>query len=197
MNVIDAIKIRRSHRLLENQAVVSDEVLVNAIFDTLKHTPSSFNAQSQTVMLLLGENHHQLWDIVLEALRKIVPPTQFQKTSNKIKTFYDAYGTLLFFDNSEITINLEEKFPLYKQNIDKWVEQQTGMLQSNVWLILTELGYGASLQHYTELIEEEVRTAFHVPTGWKLIAQIPFGKPIENPSSKVFLPMIDRLIVKE
>jgi len=197
MNVIDAIKTRRSHRLLGNQAKVSDELLESAIYEVIKHTPSSFNAQSQTAMLLLGKSHLQLWTIVLEALRKIVPETQFTKTMNKIKTFSDAYGTILFFDHSEITKKLETKFPLYQHNIETWVEQQTGMLQSNVWLVLTELGYAASLQHYTELIEFDVAKTFHVPNHWKLIAQMPFGSPIENPVSKDFLPMEDRFVTKK
>ena len=70
------------------------------------------------------------------------------------------------------------------------------MLQSNVWLVLTELGFGASLQHYTELIEEEIQSVFNVPKGWKLIAQMPFGKPVEEPSNKKFIPMSERFIIK-
>jgi predicted oxidoreductase (fatty acid repression mutant protein) len=70
------------------------------------------------------------------------------------------------------------------------------MLQSNIWLVLTELGYGASLQHYTELIEEEVQSVYNVPKGWKLIAQMPFGKPVENPVEKTFTTMNERLIIK-
>jgi len=196
MNVIDAIKIRRSHRLLGNEKKVSDKILEEAIFETIKHTPSSFNAQSQTAMLLLGKSHLQLWEIVLEALRKIVPDTQFSKTMKKIQSFSDAYGTILFFDHSEITKKLETKFPLYQHNIENWVEQQTGMLQSNVWLVLTELGYVASLQHYTELIESEVAKTFNVPPHWELLAQMPFGTPLETPSSKDYLPMEDRFLVK-
>ncbi|NFV72581.1 nitroreductase, partial [Clostridium botulinum] len=39
-------------------------------------------------------------------------------------------------------------------------------------------GFGASLQHYNELIEEDVKKEWNIPNNWKLIAQMPFGKPV-------------------
>lgn len=196
MKVINTITNRRSHRLLSNQKVVSDEQLILSISDTLQHTPSAFNSQGQTLMLLLGESHLKLWDIVLNALKKIVPVNQFAKTEAKIKSFSEAYGTILYYDNINISNKLSHQFPLYKHNVETWAKEQNGMLQSNIWLVLTELGYGASLQHYTELIEEEVQSVYNVPKGWKLIAQMPFGKPVENPVEKTFTTMNERLIIK-
>lgn len=196
MTVINAINNRRSHRLLSNQQVVSDEILIASVSNTLKHTPSSFNAQSQTLMLLLNESHQMLWNIVLNALRKIVPSSQFAKTESKINTFIQAYGTILYFDNTRISNQLAQDYPLYKHNVETWAKEQNGMLQSNIWLVLTELGYGASLQHYTELIEDEVKTVFNVPSEWKLVAQMPFGKPVERPNEKKFIPIEERIIIK-
>ena len=43
------------------------------------------------------------------------------------------------------------------------------MLQSNVWAALAMEGVGASLQHYHNLIEDEVRTAFNVPDEWSTL----------------------------
>ena len=60
----------------------------------------------------------------------------------------------MFFDDSETTKMLTEKFPLYKENFIKWAVEQNGMLQGNVWVGLESVGLGASLQHYNELIEE-------------------------------------------
>lgn len=196
MSVVKTILNRRSQRLLSNQKMVEDETLITTLSDTLKHTPSSFNSQSQTLMLLLGESHKMLWNIVLTSLKKIVPESQFSKTEMKIQTFSQAYGTILYFDNTKISNQLAENFPLYKHNIDTWAKEQSGMLQSNVWLVLTELGYGASLQHYTELIDNQVRIAFNVPSEWKLVAQMPFGKPVEEPVNKKYVSINERFIVK-
>jgi predicted oxidoreductase (fatty acid repression mutant protein) len=58
------------------------------------------------------------------------------------------------------------------------------MLEGNIWVALAEIGYGASLQHYSELIETEVRKAFELPEGWRLDAQMPFGTVAADPRPK-------------
>lgn len=36
---------------------------------------------------------------------------------------------------------------------------------------------GASLQHYNPLIDPKVSAEWNIPLEWKLVAQMPFGKP--------------------
>lgn len=52
-----------------------------------------------------------------------------------------------------------------------------------------------SLQHYNEIVETRVRTDFNVPEDWKLIAQMPFGKPEGKPQEKTFKPIDERVKV--
>lgn len=52
-----------------------------------------------------------------------------------------------------------------------------------------------SLQHYNEIVETRVRTDFDVPADWKLIAQMPFGKPEGQPQAKTFKPIEERVKV--
>ncbi|MDR1959368.1 MAG: hypothetical protein LBQ54_10080 [Planctomycetaceae bacterium] len=54
---------------------------------------------------------------------------------------------------------------------------------------------GASLQHYNPLIDEAVRKEWNLPESWQLIAQMPFGLPLEGPSPKTHLPVKGRLVV--
>lgn len=60
------------------------------------------------------------------------------------------------------------------------------MHQFVIWTALEIEGFGASLQHYDELIETDVKKEWSVPENWKLIAQMPFGKPTEKPGEKEF-----------
>lgn len=69
------------------------------------------------------------------------------------------------------------------------------MLQFVPWTSLQEEGFGASLQHYTELIEKDAAGAWNVPDNWKLIAQMPFGKPAEQPSEKQFNIILEHIKV--
>ncbi len=45
---------------------------------------------------MFGESHLQLWDMVRETLRKIVPEAAFEGTNTKINSFAAGYGTVLF-----------------------------------------------------------------------------------------------------
>ena len=69
------------------------------------------------------------------------------------------------------------------------------MLQFVVWTALEQTGLGASLQHYSPLIDEDVRNEWGLPENWKLIAQMPFGKPVAQPGEKQFSPLEARLKV--
>ncbi len=54
-------------------------------------------------------------------------------------------------------------------------------------------GFGATLQHYNPLIDEEVRKEWGVPENWKLIAQMPFGKPVVPAGEKEYQPLENRV----
>ena len=67
------------------------------------------------------------------------------------------------------------------------------MLQHVIWTALVAEGLGASLQHYNPLIDAEVAQTWQLPSEWKLIAQMPFGKPTFVPGDKEFMPQSDRV----
>ena len=181
-----SIKERRSFYGISKEELVSDERIKEIVQYSLKYTPSAFNSQSARVLLLLGQEHDRFWDITMESLRKIVPVDKFQPTEDKINSFKSGYGTVLYYEDQDVVKSLQKQFPLYEANFPKWSEQSNGMLQLVVWTALQDEGYGASLQHYTELIEEDVRKEWNLPAGWKLIGQMPFGKPTAQPDEKQF-----------
>ncbi|MBE6083105.1 MULTISPECIES: nitroreductase family protein [Tissierellales] len=190
-----AIKDRRSFYGISKENVISDERILEVVNYGVKHSPSPFNSQSARVMVLLGENHNKLWDITKEELRKIVPPQNFSDTEEKINSFRSGYGSILFFEDQDVVEELQENFPTYKENFPKWSQQSSGMLQFVIWTSLEMEGFGASLQHYNPLIDEEVKKTFNVPDNWKLIAQLPFGKSVSLPGEKEFKPLEERVKV--
>jgi len=92
---------------------------------------------------------------------------------------------------------LELKFPFYAKNYKIWALEQNGMLQMNIWNALTELGLGASLQHYNELIEDKVADMFDIPSTWRLIAEMPFGGIKEVPKEKPQVDLEKRILVRK
>lgn len=194
-NFYTAVADRRTFYGIGKEAVVSDDRIKEVIEQALKHTPSAFNSQSGKVVLLIGAQHDKLWDITKEALRKIVPAEQFGATEEKINSFRNGYGTVLYFDDNSIVESLQQQFALYKDNFPVWAQQSNGMLQYVIWTSLEAEGFGASLQHYNELIEADVKEHWGIPSNWKLIAQMPFGKPTAGPGAKEYQPLDERFKV--
>ncbi|MGO1479419.1 nitroreductase family protein [Senegalia sp. (in: firmicutes)] len=193
MEFFDAMKNRRSIYSISNSSTVSDEKIKEIVEESVKHTPTAFNSQTGRVMLLLNENHNKFWDITEDALRKVVPQGQFEPTKEKIESFRSGYGTILFFEDQETVKSLQEQFPLYKDSFPSYSLQASGMLQYNVWTGLAIEGLGASLQHYTELIESDIKKEWNINESWKLIAQMPFGKKEEEAGEKEFESLDKRI----
>lgn len=192
---LTAVKERRTYYGISKDPVISDDKIIDLVNQAVLHTPSSFNSQSARVVVLLGEQHDKLWDYTKEALRKIVPADQFPASEERINSFKNGYGSVLFFEDSAVIEQLQEKFALYADNFPIWSNQSSGMLQLVVWTALEAEGLGASLQHYNPLIDEDVRNEWNVPSTWKLIAQMPFGRPTAQPGEKSFQPVEDRVRV--
>ncbi len=192
-NFYAAVADRRTFYGISKERVVSDERINEVIEHAVKYTPTAFNSQSARVILLLDKQHDKLWDITMEALRKIVPADKFKPTEDKINSFKSGYGTVLFFEDSSIVESLQQQFPLYKDNFPIWSQQGSGMHQYVIWTALQIEGFGASLQHYNELIETDIKKEWNVPSNWKLIGQMPFGKPTAEPDEKQYQPLDERI----
>ena len=195
MNLLDTICSRRTYYTISDETTISNDKIERLVAEALKHTPSAFNMQSARVVLLFGKNHKLLWDSVFTVLKKNVPEKQFPATSDKINGFKAGYGTVLFFEDETVRGKFMADYPLYQDRFLIWAEQGNAMLQSNVWMLLEEAGLGASLQHYNPLIDEIVQKTWNIPRNWRLIAQMPFGVPTEEPAPKTFVPIKERLRV--
>ncbi|AHF07685.1 nitroreductase family protein [Desulfitobacterium metallireducens] len=190
-----AVKDRRTYYALSKESPISDARIQEIIEQAAEYAPTAFNSQGGRMVLLLGEQHDKLWDITMETLRKIAPVGNFESTENKIKSFRDGYGTVLFFEDQSVVKGLQEKFALYADNFPIWSLESAGLLQYIVWTALEEEGLGASLQHYNPLIDAEVQKTWDIPNDWKLLGQMPFGKPTAPAGEKQSLPLEGRIKV--
>ena len=184
-NFIEAVAHRRSYYHLDNRALVDDDLVVGLMDELLTTMPSPFNVQSARMVLLLDEQHHELWRIVLDTLEHITPPERFERTKQKVeRAFMAGHGTILFYEDEDALNRMRENFPLYADNVVTWSEQSSGMLQFAMWTALEDMGYGASLQHYNPLIDKSVAERWLINPDWRLIAQMPFGAPLDSPAHR-------------
>jgi predicted oxidoreductase (fatty acid repression mutant protein) len=192
----EAVKGRRSLYTIDDMPLVPEERIEEMAAEALRHLPSPYNSQSTRLQLLFGEAHKVLWALTLEKLRTVTKPERFTATEKKIRaSFMSGYGTVLFYVDRVAVDALAAQFPSYAENFALWSQHSCAMHQFVLWTALEAEGLGASLQHYNPLIDDEVKQRWNVPESWRLVAQMPFGRPIAAPAEKDVLPIETRLLV--
>lgn len=196
MDFYDAMKARRSRYDITGASPFTQQRIEEILSEAITLTPSAFHSQSSRVVLLLGERHKKLWEIVLRILKAHVPAEKFAPTQAKIASFAAGYGTILYFEDMDTVETMQKNVPNYAENFPIWSLQSAGMLQFAVWTALSQEGLGASLQHYNPIIDEEVYTEFDISKNWKLLAQMPFGTPNSEPGILQYQPIEKRFITQ-
>jgi len=195
-NFKEAIKHRRSYYSINDKSPISDKEIEEILKSAVLNVPSAFNSQSTRVVLLLGENHKKLWNITKQILKTMVPAENFPATESKIDSCFAAgHGTVLFYEDTEVVEGLQKSFAAYSENFPKWSQHTSAMHQFAIWTMLEDAGFGASLQHYNPLIDKEVAKEWNINPKWNLIAQMPFGTPVQEPGEKDFNPIEERLLI--
>ena len=187
MNFRDAVINRRTiYNLGRNIPALQTEI-ISTVERMTKEIPSPFNIQSQRVVVAMNEYHENVWDITISTMKDILNEEDFAKTQKKLEGFKAAYGTILFFEESDVIHGMQKKFPTYADNFPVWASQANGMLQFAIWTALEDMGLGVNIQHYNPLINVEIIKAFEVPDSWELVAQMVFGEKLQpaDPIEKI------------
>ena len=197
---LEATKARRTFYALEAKCPVPDSQIISLAEQALLNVPSAFNNQSTRMTVLLKSEHDKLWDIVASALLAKIGQERFNAgTKDRIAGFKNAYGSILFWDDSGTVDGLEKSSgPLYADKAQEWTHQSNGMHQYYMWVALETYGLGVNLQHYNPLIDEEVKKTWGLPGHWNLKAHMVFGTKKDGSTlqeKEQKLEMADRLKV--
>lgn len=178
MEFRDAVSARRSEYMLDSQGVDVDAV-VSVLRGIAGKVPSSFNAQSARMFVLAGEDHRRFWGIVEDVLReRSKDPERFRGTQAKLAGFSAAAGTILFYEVDTKTEELMEEHPSYRDLFPQWAEHGNAMMQFAFWTAIADMGLGANIQHYNPIVDARVAEEFGIPDGYRLIAQMVFGRVV-------------------
>ncbi|PNP45388.1 hypothetical protein THARTR1_10939 [Trichoderma harzianum] len=193
--LISSFAARRSVYQLSAETDLSIGRLEEIIRNALLTVPSAFNTQSTRIVVLVGDHHQKLWDIVKAAVAPFVSGDQATNTNAKIKGFQGAYATILFFEDPSPYEPLGS-FKMYADKFEGWREQASGMHQFLIWSALALEGVGGNLQHYNPIIDDDVKKTWSINSDWKLLAQLVIGKPVGNaPAEKEKKPVEDRYVI--
>ncbi|PYI05185.1 Nitroreductase [Aspergillus sclerotiicarbonarius CBS 121057] len=193
---LQAVVGRRSVYQIANRSPISDQEIRHLVSTAILHAPSCFNSQSTRIVLLLKEEHRKFWDNASNILKAKIGEDAFHgPTEQKMKGFRNGYGSILFFEDPEPVQALADKFPAYASNFSIWAEHANAIHQYILWTALSEHGLGASLQHYSPLVDSMVVEQWNVPAKWELKAQLVFGEPTGSAREKECLSVEDRILV--
>ncbi|KAI0884392.1 Nitroreductase [Annulohypoxylon maeteangense] len=190
--ILDLVKSRRTYYVLNKELPISKDRVQEIVKESLLHTPSSFNSQSNRIVVLFGAEHDKLWGIATDILKAIVPEDAWEHTAQRMNGFKAAAGTVLFFEDQKVVDTMQEKFALYADKFPIWAQQSDAMAQYVVWTALTAEGVGANLQHYNPLVDAKVASEWGIPDNWKLNAQLVFGGRSGEAGPKDFQPIEER-----
>lgn len=142
---LDALRARRSYYALTADPVIPDTRLIEVIQECILHTPSGMNSQTTTVVVLLHEQHHKLWDLTLDTMRAQVRAQAFGPLEKKLLGVRAGYGTVLFFEDETKIDALKKKVPHLAGRFPINAEHANAMAQLVIWTALEMEGFGASL----------------------------------------------------
>lgn len=111
---LDAAKYRHSVYTLTHDSPISNDRIEEIVKDTLLNVPSAFNSQTTRLVLVLGDQHTKLWELVREVYKQQLPAEKFEQANKRFGGFQDAYGTVLCYEDTTVVREFQEKFKTYQ-----------------------------------------------------------------------------------
>ncbi|AWL29042.1 hypothetical protein DJ533_10910 [Acinetobacter defluvii] len=183
---LEDLRKRRSVYHLGKKVAYPQEELVALIKETVYCCPSVLNCQSARVVILVEKAHEQFWKMVKQIQKKYMNEKVYDGMVIKIDECVAAYGTILFFEDTQVIQKLQKFKPLQAHDFEIWSEQSSGMVQFAVWSLFASLDLGAALHHYNPNINDEILQHYELPKHWQLKAQMTFGSIVTPASTKSY-----------
>ena len=102
-------------------------------------------------------------------LQDAAPPETFaRQTAPKLAAFRAAAGSILFYQDTDVVLDLQQRMPLYADTCPVSADKEFAMMQYAIWTTFAAARIGANIQHYNPLIDEAVAQTWQVPAHWRL-----------------------------
>lgn len=177
------VKQRRTSYALGTNTELSNQEIADRITEIAREIPTASNSQSTRLVVIFGEDNVKFWDHILDVQKDVMPETMWNMMSGVMEGAKGAVGTVLFFED----LDAVEEMPAKGARAEAYKQNNNANNQYAIWLSLTELGLGASLQHmnigFEQGFDKSTKEMFDLPENWEMVAQMPFGS-IEAPASE-------------
>lgn len=171
----DLVQSRRTQYAIGNNTELTKEEIVARIREVAREIPSANNTQTTRLVVLFGDDHTNLWDHILDVQKDVLQGEMWDMMSGVMQGAKNGVGTILFFEDLDAVANM----PAQGARREAYKQNNNANTQYAIWLALTELGLGGSLQHmnvgHEEGFDKSVLEMFNLPASYEMIAQMPFG----------------------
>ncbi len=108
-------KARRSIYTLSKESTIPDSKIEEIVQEAVKWSPSTYNVQSARAVILFGDEHDKLWEIVRKHMDQ-VPMDEGMKgyIMGRIAGWKGSYGTVMWFEDQVALDALGDKNPMVK-----------------------------------------------------------------------------------
>lgn len=182
---LDLATKRLSQYRLGKNAKHSIEEIARHLAEVANQAPSAMNIQASRLVVLQGDDHLKFWDLIKDTQENVMSDEMFERFMNVYNGATTGLGTVLFFEDRAAYETFANPNPIAREKVKL---RNSAIIQYGTWLALTDLGYGASLQHnnlgYEEGYDRSVKEMFNLPEEWEMTAQMPFGSIEESAVSK-------------
>ena len=177
----ELVKTRRTSYALGANTELTNQEISDRITEIAREVPTASNSQTTRLVVLFGEDNAKLWDHILDVQKDVMPEQMWEMMSGVMEGAKNAVGTVLFFED----LDAVDAMPAKGERAEAYKQNNNANNQYAIWLGLTELGLGASLQHmnigFEQGFDKSVKEMFNLPENWEMVAQMPFGS-VEAPA---------------
>lgn len=194
-NLTELVKNRRSQYMIGNDTDLTNEEIVERITEIVRDVPSASNSQTTRVAFVFGDKNVELWDHILDVQKDVLQGDMWEMMSGVMEGAKNAVGTILFFEDLEAV----KEMPTSPSRVEIYKQNNNANVQYAVWLALTEMNLGGSLQHmnvgYEQGFDKSVKELLGLPEHWEMQAQMPFGSIEGEPGEKEYIADNERVVV--
>ena len=107
---LSAISKRQTKYDLAPASPISDHRIVDLVNSIAIHVPSPFDVLSARFLILLKDDHRNLWDLARDVMKNTLPRDVYDKHfDERIGWYRNAYGTILCFEDQDSLSQLKKR----------------------------------------------------------------------------------------
>ena len=192
---LELVKNRRTQYAIGNNTELTNEAIAERITEIVRDVPTASNSQTTRIAIIFGEENVKLWDHILDVQKDVLQGEMWDMMSGVMEGAKGGVGTVLFFED----LDAVEAMPTSPSRVEVYKQNNNANAQYAVWLGLTDLSLGGSLQHmnvgYEQGFDKSVKELLGLPERWELQAQMPFGSIEGENAPKEYIADSDRVVV--